>query len=162
MSLKTKKYILTLKKIGYSKAKNSKSLSFFYNGDIFRNIVNIKLINLIKKIYLSEKINLRINLHSNPKVKYHDMILLQQRGTEIKIHKHFLGGETIHLMYGRLKIFIFNEKGNIIKSTILDKNNLIFRIPDNYYHSIRILSKYSIYHENKSGPFNSASNIYLN
>ena len=47
---------------------------------------------------------------------------------------------------------LFNNKGGIIKKTLIKKNNIL-RTPINTFHTMIPTSKYVIYHESKIGPF---------
>ena len=148
------KSIEYLKKKKFSEDKKAKSLSFFYKGKPQNAILDDNLIKQMKTIsnYLNK--NLRINLHRSPKSNYHDMIILQRRGTHVLPHKHPIGGETVHIIEGKLKIVLYDKKGKVIKTVIMDKNkNFIYRVPGNIFHCYKIISKLAIYHEDKNGPF---------
>ena len=96
-----------LKRKKFYKDNKAKSLSFFYKGNPQNAILDNKLIKQMKIISNYLKTNLRINLHSSPKSNYHDMIILQRRGAHVLPHKHRIGGETVHIVEGKLKIILF-------------------------------------------------------
>ena len=55
------------------------------------------------------------------------MIIFQRRGTHVLPHKHPIGGETIHMIEGKLKVILFDSRGRLIKTAIMEKNkNFIF------------------------------------
>ena len=67
---------------------------------------------------------MRINLHKNIYVKYHDMIILQRKNTYIKPHRHVSGGETIHMLYGKMTVLLMNYKGKVIKKILMDTKKI--------------------------------------
>jgi len=159
-------------KRGFKKNTSGKSLSFFYTkkNNYEPTIFDTKIILFIKKIFNSKKwtkafgdsLNFRICLHKNIKDKYQEMIIVQRKNTIILPHKHKNSGETLNLLHGKLKAILFDKKGKIKNSYILDaKQPKIFRLPENTFHSYKILSNYVIYLETKAGPFIRKSNFIL-
>tara|TARA_B100000686_G_C16685265_1_gene914369 strand:+ start:283 stop:789 length:507 start_codon:yes stop_codon:yes gene_type:complete len=148
------KSIKYFKKNKFIENKNARSLTFFFKGKPESTILDKNLINKGKIISNFLKKNLRINLHKSQKSNYHDMIIFQRYGTYVPPHKHPIGGETIHIIEGKLKVALFNKRGKLIKTVIMDKyKNFIFRVPGKIFHSYKIISKLAIYHEDKNGPF---------
>ena len=142
-----------LKKKNFYQDKKAKSLSFFCKKQIKSNFFDKSLIDIMKKISLKYKIDLRLNLHSSPKDNHHDMIILQRKNYKCETHQHTSNGETIHIIEGSLNVVLYDEKKKLISKISLSKNkNIIYRIPIKCYHKIEITSLYAIYHENKKGP----------
>ena len=151
---KYKKILKELKQKKFIEDKKANSLSYFYKGNQIENIINKDFINKLCFIVSYNKKNLRINLHSSNLAKYHDMIIFQRKNTYIKPHKHLSGGETIHIIKGKLEVILFDKVGKIKAKKLMDnKNNFIYRIPHFYYHTYKILSNIAVYHEDKKGPF---------
>jgi cupin fold WbuC family metalloprotein len=153
-------YLKILKSKNFVQDKKAKSLSFFYKGKSSGAIFDKTVLLLIKKISFLIKDNIRINLHKNKNENYHDMIILQRKNTVIKPHRHPSGGETIHLIYGKMNVFLMNSKGVIKKKLQMNtKKNLVYRVPGKIFHTYNILSNYVVYHENKSGPYDRNKNM---
>jgi cupin fold WbuC family metalloprotein len=159
-------------KLGLKKNTLGKSLSFFYTkkNNYEPTIFNNKTIQFIKKMIDSKKwtkafnneINFRICLHKSLKDKYQEMIIVQDKSIITVPHKHKHGGETLNLLYGRLNVILYNANGEIKKTYILDaRQPTIFRLPENTFHSYKILSNYVIYLETKAGPYIRKSNFIL-
>ena len=149
-----------LKKNKFIKNKKVKSLTYFFKGKLQNVILTKDLIKKGKIISNFLNKNLRINLHKSVKSNYHDMIIFQRRGTHVLPHKHPIGGETIHMIEGKLKVILFDQKGKLVKTVIMEKNkNFIFRVSGKIFHSYKIISKLAIYHEDKNGPFIKDSGI---
>ena len=156
------KLIEALNKKNFIEDKNAKSLSFFFRKNNKNAILDKSLINLMKKVSKKLDVDLRLNLHSSPNDSYHDMIILQRKKYKCPIHKHLTTGESIKIIYGSLDIIFYNKKKIIISRVSLNtKNNIIYRIPTKLYHSIKVTSPYTIYHEGKSGPFIRKQTILL-
>jgi glucose-6-phosphate isomerase len=96
--------------------------------------------------------NVRICLHDSPLSKHHDMVILERKGKYYRPHKHKDKGEAFHIIDGKMAIFIFDEDGSIVDSTVLLQGD-IYRIEENQYHSVMPVTNIVIYHENKPGPF---------
>ena len=105
------------------------------------------------QIYNKSKKDLRVCLHQSPMDIHHDMIILQQKKNYYLPHKHARKGETYHMIKGSMKCILFNNQGKIKKIVTLNKNE-IFRVPKNTFHTMLSISNFTIYHENKPGPFN--------
>ena len=154
MKKKLKDLYLYLKKKKFIQDKQAKSLSFFCKEKIKSSILDKNLLDVMSYISKLDKTDLRLNLHSSPKEKHHDMIILQRKNYKCPVHKHLSNGETIHIIKGSLAILLFNKKKQLINKIILSKKDkLIYRIPTNLYHTVQIKSNYAIYHESKKGPF---------
>ena len=149
-----------LKKKDFVEDKNSRGLSFFYKGKNGKALVDNSLKMTMKNISSLLNENIRINLHNNPGEKYHDMIILQRKKTNYPVHKHPVGGETIHMIEGKIEVVFFTSSGKIKKTLNMDtKNNVIYRVPPNLFHTYKILSNVAIFHENKDGPYIRKKNL---
>ena len=76
----------------------------------------------------------------------------QQKKNYSTPHKHLAKGETYHMIVGSMMCILFNKIGKIKKVVKINKNE-IFRVPKNTVPTMMPISKYTIYHENKPGPF---------
>ncbi len=130
--------------------KKAKSRSFFLKRDT--ELFDNNLLKFMIKDFKTNKKDLRICLHKDIKAKHHDMIILQQKKNYYKPHKHLFKGETYHMIVGSMKCILFNNYGKIKKIVTIKKNE-IFRVPKNTFHTMLSLSNFTIYHENKPGPF---------
>lgn len=123
---------------------NVKELPFLLKQEDYKNMMQLSNKN--------NRCNVRICFHKNKDSLHHDMIILERNKNVYPPHKHFNKGECFHVIKGKLKVLIFNNKGKIIKKIIL-MNGDVFRIKENSYHAVIALSDPVIYHESKPGPF---------
>ena len=138
---------------GFIKADKAKSLTYFYKGKGIPFVDDI-LLKEIKRIAGVTGENLRLNLHSSPDDEFHSMIIFQWKGTAVNPHKHVSKSETYHLLEGSQYVVLFSDEGEVIENKHLSVNKtVIYRIPENTFHSTYIDSEYIIFHEAKNGPF---------
>jgi cupin fold WbuC family metalloprotein len=82
------------------------------------------------------------------------MVILQHRGRYYRPHKHAVKCETVHLIEGALRVFIFKESGEIARVVELTPDGgLICRIGAQFCHLVTPASPVAVYHESKNGPF---------
>lgn len=118
-------------------------------------LVNSKLINDLKSILEGlDKKNLRLCLHNSPHAEFHNMIILERKGKYYRPHRHLRKDETFHIIEGKMAVFVFDDKGKVVDSCVLDAvNNFLYRIDKNTFHAIMPISEVVIYHESKPGSF---------
>jgi len=143
------------------KDENAKSLSYYLKEPT--PVVTTDLLNTIKKIAFEKKENIRVCLHESNNDSLHNMIILQWKGQEFKVHKHNNNIEICQIIEGSHDFNIYSKNGINIEQTVsMDKNNnSIIRINKEIYHLSIPTSKYVIFHEIKLGPFNSDDNIFV-
>jgi cupin fold WbuC family metalloprotein len=133
--------------------KTGKSLAIFPKKKNF--VVNFKLINELK--LLSRKNNnqnVRICLHKNKKEKLHNMIIFLSKKNLSPIHKHIFTDEIYQIIYGILKIKIFNKNKKLLKVIeISNKKSPIFRMKKNILHQTIPASDHVIFHECRLSPY---------
>jgi len=78
-----------------------------------------------------------------------------EMGTELPIHRHQHTAETYILLQGSIKVLFYNEKKELIDSTILNslEGKFGIDIPAGQFHTIEILENGSVIFEVKDGPY---------
>lgn len=127
---------------------SGKSPAFFLRHKNVK-INNIFFKNLIKFSKLNKNINCRICLHQSKNEKLHSMIVLINSKNHFNIHRHLETPEMYQLIKGTIKINIFNNKKNKVKTIIMKKKNEIFSVNKNQYHIVIPKTRYAIFHETK-------------
>lgn len=98
--------------------------------------------------------NVRLCLHDRPQAAFHEMIILEHSGKFYRPHKHPRKGESYHIIEGAMGVFIFNERGDVGDTCVLNpQSSMVYRVGTNMYHAVMPLSEFVIYHESKLGPF---------
>jgi cupin fold WbuC family metalloprotein len=130
-----------------------KSVAYFCKNEPVR--INKKLIAELKKnaSAFPDK-NLRICLHDTPEALFQNMIILERKNAYYRPHKHLDKGESFHIIEGRMAVFVFNHKGEVVDSCILEPAGaIVYKVAVNSFHAIMPLTDLIIYHEAKPGPF---------
>jgi cupin fold WbuC family metalloprotein len=108
----------------------------------------------------------RICLHSGADSKFHEMLIAHKRIGAFKPHKHLVKSESYHVVEGLLRVNRYDDQGRLSGFEVLGANGsgfpIIYRIPENVWHSTEPGGDYVIFHESKSGPFVSSDNVYPN
>ena len=146
----------------FKEVKNKKNIVFFPKKK--KNYLNLnnKIISELKKEAIKRRKNLFLCLHNSPKEKFHNMIIFLWKGTYYQPNKHKKKEEIIQIIEGKKIVSIYDIKSKKkIKNIEMNRsNNLILRINRNNIHSVRVPSKYVLYHEIKPGPFNPFEKYY--
>ena len=145
--------------------KKKKNGIFYSKKNI--EFINYKHINFLKKnVKFVKNKRARICLHNNDKSKLQEMIIILAKDTYIRPHKHLNKSESLHVIEGSADAIFFDNKGNIIKKQRLggkSKNtDFYYRISDSVFHTLKIRSKYFIFHESTQGPFIKNKTKYAN
>ena len=101
----------------------------------------------------------RICLHKSLKDNTNEMIIALMKDSYIPPHIHPNSkSESYHLIEGKMKVFIFNKNGKIVKVIKMGDyksgNIFYYRMNKGYYHMPVSVTHFCIYHETYSGPFN--------
>lgn len=137
-------------KLNLREDKKAKSKSFFFKGK--NKVFDRKLFKFMINYFYRNKKDLRICMHDSPLSKFHNMIVLHQKKKFYKPHKHIKKSEIYTIIFGKLKVILFDDDGKK-KFTILLKKNEIFHIPNNTFHTTIPVSNFVIFSESKLGPF---------
>jgi len=120
--------------------------------------VDQKLIDKLKKSALrSPKKRARFCLHTHDKASVHEMIIAVARGTYVRPHKHVRKTESFHVIEGRFWLFIFDDKGRVIRKFKMGQKGkekiFLYRCQKNIWHAIMPITPFVVFHEVTPGPF---------
>ena len=103
----------------------------------------------------SHRLRMNYNLHESFEDSVQRMFNAIEPGSEIPIARHLKSNETLILLQGKLKVFIFNDKKEIIEEVILDRNigNIGYHIPKGVWHSVKSLETGTVLFETREGPY---------
>lgn len=133
--------------------RTGKSLALFPKKKNFKACFN-----LIRELKLlsekNENQNVRICLHKSKKETLHNMIIFLNKKNNSIIHKHNHTDEIYQIIFGILKIKIFDKKKRFIKSLkISNTKNPIFRMEKNVFHQTIPVTDSVIFHECRLSPY---------
>lgn len=100
----------------------------------------------------------RICSHKNIEEKLHEMFIFHKKDYYVRPHRHFNKSESILILEGSADLVLFDEKGdiqNVIHLENFSSGNVFYhRIDEPIFHMIIIRSKFIVFYEATSGPFN--------
>jgi glucose-6-phosphate isomerase len=130
--------------------KNKKNICYFTSS----------LLNLLKKKAINSKIKRsRILMHISNKSKVHEMIIALMKNSYVPPHQHPKHkSESYFIIQGTMDLNIFNNKGKQIRKISMgdykSKKPFYYRMSQGgHWHMPVATSKFCIYHETFSGPF---------
>jgi cupin fold WbuC family metalloprotein len=123
---------------------------------------SIELNKFLKNKKLTSNSVFRYNFHQSNNDK-DQLMMIWQKKNYLYPPKKFLDSHKIYiLMKGKLKVCIFNSKGNIKKVHTLTKANNICRLKKNVYHADFATSNISIHCEITNHSFKKRKIKFLN
>ena len=123
---------------------------------------------IIRKIkYKASKNNkkrARICIHKNLNEKTNEMIIALSKKSFIAPHIHPNNkSESYFIIEGSMNVYVFNKLGKvkkIIKMGTFNSGKIFYyRMSKGYYHMPIAVSKWCVYHEVYSGPFNKSRDV---
>lgn len=157
--------------------KNSGSLSkwhqvsegvFVARSDQFKTAVSIgssEISELKECAKASKRKRARICAHLNNSDALHQMILVVQRDSYVRPHRHRGKVESFHLIEGEMDVALFSETGELIESIPLcaypsGNGSIFYRLDRQIYHTLLIHSPYVVFQEITQGPFDVQQSDY--
>ena len=118
-------------------------------------IIDTQLLNEVSvQAKASPRLRMNYIFHQSLDEKCHRMLNAVEPGTEIPIHRHPTKDETFVILYGRVKVTTYNDKGELEDYVILNEEvgQYGVNIPKNVWHTLEALES-SMLFECKEGPF---------
>ncbi|MCF7916162.1 MAG: WbuC family cupin fold metalloprotein [Candidatus Omnitrophica bacterium] len=99
----------------------------------------------------------RFCLHKELGDSLHEMIIVLRKDVYVRPHKHCFKTETFHLVEGKIKIVIFNDRGKPYRKMLLNRKgknpNLVCRLEKAIWHMVIPLTNFVVFHEITNGPY---------
>ena len=119
-------------------------------------IIDNELIDrVVKQAKESPRLRMNYNFHPSLDDKCHRLLNALEPGTEVPIHRHGTKDETFIILRGRVRVNIYNDRGEVTQTTVLcqEEGNLGVDIPKGLWHNVECLEPGSVIFEVKEGPF---------
>ncbi len=122
-------------------------------------------INLVKKTATkNERQRSRICTHKTITDPVHEMIIVHQRSTYVRPHKHLDKSESFHILEGSGIIIFFADDGTILQSLQIGDytsgKKFYYKMDAPYYHTLLITSDVLVFHETTKGPFKKSDTVF--
>lgn len=99
----------------------------------------------------------RLCLHRDNDEKVHEMMIAFCGDSPVRPHRHFGKSESFHVVEGRLRIVLFDEKGAVAERIELGEANsglpFVCRINSPAWHAVLPMTEFVIVCETTAGPF---------
>lgn len=107
---------------------------------------------------------IRLCTHSGTDDRLHEMLIVHQRATYVRPHKHPGKTESVHIIEGLVDIVLFNEDGQV--EGVLSMGDyasgklFYYRMARPVFHTLLIRSEVLVFHEITNGPFDRSDTVF--
>jgi len=106
----------------------------------------------------------RICAHRQSADALHEMLIVLERGSYIRPHRHLGKSESFHFIEGEADVLIFDDKGAIADVIQMGPQasgrSFFYRLADPLFHTLIIRSERVVFHETTNGPFRKEDTIF--
>ena len=114
---------------------------------------------LAVKAAASPRLRAHHNIHASPADAVQRFIVVAQRGSYVRPHRHLTKGELAMVLRGRFELVIFDDAGTVTARDTLGENapNMAFELPLATWHTLLPLTDGAAFLEVKEGPYDPAT-----
>ena len=102
----------------------------------------------------------RLCVHPGPEDLLHEMLIVLDRSTYIRPHRHAAKTESFHVIEGELDVVVFHDDGAVREVIRMGPYGsglaFYYRIMEPCYHAVVVNTPHVLFHETTNGPFNRA------
>lgn len=106
----------------------------------------------------------RLCAHPGPDDPLHEMLIVLDRGTYIRPHRHGGKSESFHVIEGELDVVLFADDGavrDVIHMGPYGSGRVFFyRLMDECYHTVLVNTPVAVFHETTNGPFRRDDGVF--
>src|SRR5262249_24352537 len=99
----------------------------------------------------------RLCAHRNTDDALHEMIIVLDRATYVRPHRHCAKSESFHVVEGLLNVVLFDDSGGgldvIRMGDYASGRQFYYRLTEPVYHTVLIESDLAVIRETTNGPF---------
>ena len=107
---------------------------------------------------------IRLCTHHDITDPLHEMLIVHEKGTYVRPHKHLNKTESVHIIDGLVDVVVFDDDGKITDVMQMGdyKSGRVFyyRMQYPYFHTLLIHSDILLFHEVTNGPFNRSDTVF--
>jgi len=141
-----------------------KSEEVYYAGDEIVRFSRSHVNFLKSNMHSSKTGRIRICAHKGPGDMLQEMLIMIDKKSYIRPHKHTGKSESFSLIEGSVDIILFDEDGSMVDVIKLGSQGLdrefFYRLSKPQFHTVLIMSDYAIIIETTQGPFNREDTIF--
>lgn len=106
---------------------------------------------------------IRLCAHKGVDDDLHEMLIVLDRDTYIRPHKHLDKAESLHIIEGAADVVFFDDAGEIVDVTPLGEygsgRRFFYRLGGPTFHTLVPRSELLVFHETIRGPFRRSDNV---
>jgi cupin fold WbuC family metalloprotein len=141
----------------------SEEILYPINSDIV-SVSQSEVKQLIENSTHTARKRMRFCTHRNPSDDLHEMVIVHEKDTYVRPHKHLGRSESFHIIQGRCDIVLYEDDGTIREIVEMgDFNsgyNFYYRLNQNLFHTMIIYSEHLVFQETTLGPFEPESSLF--
>jgi cupin fold WbuC family metalloprotein len=105
----------------------------------------------------SPRLRCRLCFHAGPDSGQQEMLIVMNRASYVRPHRHFGKAETLGIVEGSATTVIFDDAGHVSEtipmSPVSDGGAFFYRMPEGIYHTLIFRSEWLTFVETTIGPF---------
>ncbi len=106
----------------------------------------------------------RLCLHPGSDDTLHEMLIVLNRETYIRPHRHATKCESFHIIEGELDIVLFQEDGTVHDVVRMGPyatgKTFCYRLMEPLFHTVVVRTAYALFHEITNGPFDATASEF--
>lgn len=107
---------------------------------------------------------IRLCAHRSSSDTLHEMLIIHERGTYVRPHKHLGKIESFHIIEGEADIIIYEDNGEIADLVSMGAYTsgkpFYYRLTYPAFHTLNITSDVLVFHEITNGPFRREDTVF--
>lgn len=118
--------------------------------------IDKKVLNeLTAKAKACERLRMNFDLRTSLNDTSQRMLNALEPGTVVPVHRHCTTAETVIIVRGRVKEFLYDERGNLAEEILMEVGGdcPVLQIPAGQWHTIESLETGTVIFEAKDGAF---------
>jgi cupin fold WbuC family metalloprotein len=112
---------------------------------------------LVRLAHVAGRRRSRLCAHPDAASRVHEMIIVHERDTYVRPHKHIDKSESFHVIAGRGDVVLLRDDGSvrdIVNLTSYEEGGCFYyRLHEPLFHTLVIRSDVIVFHETTNGPF---------
>lgn len=107
---------------------------------------------------------IRLCAHGSPDDRLHEMLIVHERGTYVRPHKHPGKTESTHIIEGLVDVVVFDDDGRVEEvirmGDYASGRVFYYRMATPVFHTLIIRSDVLVFHEITNGPFERKDTVF--
>ena len=113
---------------------------------------------------LNPRKRIRLCAHGGPEDRLHEMLIVHERGTYVRPHKHPGKTESTHIIEGLVDVVVFDDDGRIERvirmGDYASGRTFYYRMAAPVFHTLIVRSDILVFHETTNGPFDRTDTVF--